>query len=327
MSKLIFGKNQKVILVNVKNKNLNGLIESIQDSYLKTDISDFKKAKRAVMDLEYDLIFIDIIQEEDIDNALVFLKKVKSINKRQRIIVSTNIIPSEEVFVALLDIGISIYLNDNTNLKKVYDKINDLSELIENEKFVANKKKEIILNNFNEEDLILEKNFFDKVIKEKRNNNVFLKKIIKHKDENILFLKEIKNLMTYDNNLDRVLLNSVNGYTIETLEEYSFNLRKIKEIFILNNDLKGMGLVIGEFSNLLLKIVELNLPSIQKELLICNHFKKDISSFLINIFLEGDVQEFNYLTDSFQSSIKQLEAKLFKVELDDDDEDEDFDFF
>jgi hypothetical protein len=327
MSKLIFGKNQKVILVNVKNKNLNGLIESIQDSYLKTDISDFKKAKRAVMDLEYDLIFIDIIQEEDIDNALVFLKKVKSINKRQRIIVSTNIIPSEEVFVALLDIGISIYLNDNTNLKKVYDKINDLSELIENEKFVANKKKEIILNNFNEEDLILEKNFFDKVIKEKRNNNVFLKKIIKHKDENILFLKEIKNLMTYDNNLDLVLLNSVNGYTIETLEEYSFNLRKIKEIFILNNDLKGMGLVIGEFSNLLLKIVELNLPSIQKELLICNHFKKDISSFLINIFLEGDVQEFNYLTDSFQSSIKQLEAKLFKVELDDDDEDEDFDFF
>jgi hypothetical protein len=133
--------------------------------------------------------------------------------------------------------------------------------------------------------------------------------------------------MTYDNNLDLVLLNSVNGYTIETLEEYSFNLRKIKEIFILNNDLKGMGLVIGEFSNLLLKIVELNLPSIQKELLICNHFKKDISSFLINIFLEGDVQEFNYLTDSFQSSIKQLEAKLFKVELDDDDEDEDFDFF
>jgi len=131
-------------------------------------------------------------------------------------------------------------------------------------------------------------------------------------------------IIDYDTNLSNLEMNTISGYSKENILEFSFNLKKIKQVFILNKELKPMGEVIGDFSELLKQIANENKELDKVSTKLCNFLRKDISNFIINIMIDGDINKFNYLTDSFASSIEQLRSIVYNEVIDNSEDDEFF---
>jgi len=317
MKRMIYAENQKILFVNNTDRDF---LDDMSQYFLKIQSIKDEKIKKELREDDYDLIFVDLRKVEVQDLEIVEL--IRKEKPQQKIIVSINTVPDETLFLDLLNLNVNVYLSKKMPKEKQLERIGMICETIENEKISIIKQKEVMFQDFGVN--IIENSFFDKLINEKRKRNLFFSYLKENQEENQDFIKRIKDIVVYDNNLHNVEVNSLNGYNKQVLQEFAYNLKKLKEIFKLSKDLTPMGEALENFEETINKVLEENIDLEEKPTKLCHLLRKDISNFIVNIFIEGDVDAFNYLSDSLKSSIQQLRLMVFKEELEDEGEDEFF---
>jgi len=312
-------KSQKLLIINESEKIEK--LSIVSNLFLLSKEIKLKKLKLELMEEDFDIVIV-VVDSNLIEIEEQLIKIIKDKNKKTKVILYLEELSKVENILLYLNFDIDLIIPKEMKTELMIEKIKKLSKVVEEEKIAILKQKELIL--FKIEDSIVENSLLTKIINEKRRRNQFLNYLKDNKEENIEFIKKMPKIIDYDTNLSNLEMNTISGYSKENILEFSFNLKKIKQVFILNKELKPMGEVIGDFSELLKQIANENKELDKVSTKLCNFLRKDISNFIINIMIDGDINKFNYLTDSFASSIEQLRSIVYNEVIDNSEDDEFF---
>jgi hypothetical protein len=260
-----------------------------------------------------------IIRETDTKDFVDFFNYIQKTYKQVVLLILTKQKTPIE-FNNLNQKNINIHMEEGDE-SKLIEKIKESIEEVEKKIYVQESEKRDIIENVGDikHDF---SDYFKKVIEIKIKQNSFLNKLQQNQSD---FLKELPKIQEFEKNLDLLMLNTINKYTISAIEEYKYNINKISMIFLQNKELKNMGEVLKNYVLVLEKIEVLEEVE-DIDLTMCNLLKEDLSRFIINIIIEGNTEHFNYLTDSYQSTIEVLENKVLNKDIEYSEEEDEFFF-
>ena len=260
-----------------------------------------------------------IIRETDTKDFVDFFNYIQKTYKQVVLLILTKQKTPIE-FNKLNQKNINIHMEEGDE-SKLIEKIKESIEEVEKKIYVQESEKRDIIENVGDikHDF---SDYFKKVIEIKIKQNSFLNKLQQNQSD---FLKELPKIQEFEKNLDLLMLNTINKYTISAIEEYKYNINQISMIFLQNKELKNMGEVLKNYVLVLEKIEVLEEVE-DIDLTMCNLLKEDLSRFIINIIIEGNTEHFNYLTDSYQSTIEVLENKVLNKDIEYSEEEDEFFF-
>jgi DNA-binding response OmpR family regulator len=320
-------KGKKLLLVedDIKTRDV---LKGFLDEYfsLIKVASDGNEAWKIYRQEHFDLVISDI--EMPNTNGVMLSKGIKARNPNQVIVISSAY-TDEKYLVELINIGIDGFLKKPVNIDELYKTINKALTLVQLRSEVNRVKFKTITQEITKKQIPITKSPYQKAVEKKETQEVktsvkeFMEKIKVQDPDSYDFLEKQKETL-FD-----ILNDMADNYELFSYKNYndvdSYELL-IASIFKLYSTLEFFDKVqktatqIFNLGNILQDIEIENLNEEQLEAFdILEFLINDIKQYILDMFIEENVQDINYFHDSLKENIQTFQDALSQIEDDDDE--------
>lgn len=320
-------KGKKLLLVedDIKTRDvLKGFLDEFF-SLIKV-AGDGNEAWKVYRQEHFDLVISDI--EMPNTNGVMLSKGIKARNQNQVIIISSAY-TDEKYLVELINIGIDGFLKKPVNIDELYKTIIKALTLVQLRSEVSRVKFKTITQEITQKKIPITKSPYQKAVEQKETNEVktsvkeFMDKIKAQDPESYDFLiKQKETLFDILNDMvDNYELFGYRNYKdIESYELLMSNIFKLYSTLEFFDKVQKTAVEILRLANILKDIDIDNLSEEQLEAFdILEFLLNDIKQYILDMFIEENVQDINYFHDSLKENIQTFQDALSQIEDDDDE--------
>lgn len=329
----IFAKSLSVLIVEddaALREELDGFISCF--FYKTVTAENGLKALELYKKDRFDIVITDLRMPDM--NGMELAKEIKTLNKNQIVMVLSGYI--DEFVIELIDIGIDTLLLKPYKFEVLLQKLLKHSENIilkkDFEKLVVSKS----LTKVSKKETSPEKSF--------SNNKILSVDTLADEVTNSKvgddFIENFKLTHVKSDDIDKNMWR----YISEEIESLNFEFEEITNLILLNGIdteiIKNLGRIFNKYYQNLSLITELNsfakifidladtfhhfdistINQDEHEIFdVFEYFYEDLNKFFYVVFIENQVENINYLTDSLKSSVIQIKVKLKVMELEEDE--------
>jgi DNA-binding response OmpR family regulator len=320
-------KGKKLLLVEDDVKTRDVLKSFLSEYFALIKVAgDGAEAWKVYRQEHFDLVISDI--EMPKTNGVMLSKGIKARNSEQSVLISSAY-TDERYLVELINIGVDGFLKKPVNIDDLYKTIIKALTLVQVKKDVSRVQFQTIAKEITKKEIPITQSPYQKALEETHTNSVkisvkeFMDKMKDSDPESYEFLVQQKEAL-FDNLFDMMNSFELFGYK-DYKDQESFNLL-IENIYKLHNTLEFFDKVkktateILRLATILDKIVLDDLTPAQVEAFdIVEFLINDIKQYMLDMFMEENVQDINYFHDSLRENITTFQDTLNEVEEDDED--------
>lgn len=280
----------------------------------------------------FDLVISDIEMAKT--NGVMLSKGIKARNPHQAIIISSAY-TDEKYLVELINIGVDGFVKKPVNIINIHENIIKVLTFVQLKTETSRIRFKTITQEITKKEIPITKSIYQKSIEESETSQVkisvkeFMERIEKEDPESYQFLTKQKEILfdclheMTDNYEMFAYKNYEESEPFEALSNDLFKLYSTLEFF---DKVKKTAIEILRLANILKTIDLDSLTDEQKEAFdILEFLIKDIQQYILNMFIDSNVQDINYFHDSLRENITTFENILNK-EDDEEDEDDEIEF-
>jgi len=323
-------KGKKLLLIedDVKTSDILKRFLSEYFSLIKVAYNG-KKAWKMYRQEHFDLVISDIELPET--NGVLLSKGIKAKNPNQAIIISSAY-TDEKYLVELINIGVDGFIKKPVNIPNLLNTIVKSLSLVQQRAEYSRVRFTTLTKEITQKDIVITKSPYQKVIEDSETQNVktsikeFMEKIQKDDSESYDFLMRQKEDL-FDNLHDMVETYEIFAYKNYTDDELLkkltlglYNLHATLEYF---NKVQKSAKEILRLADILDTLRLDHLTESQIEGFdILEFLINDIKQYIMDMFIEENVQDVNYFHASLKENITTFEDSLNGKDDDDEDDDE-----
>ena len=262
-------------------------------------------------------------------NGVMLSKGIKAKNPDQAIIISSAY-TDEKYLVELINIGVDGFLKKPVNIDNLFNTIIKTLNLVQQRNEYLRIKFKTLTREITKKDIAITKSPYQKAIEESEINSAktsikeFMEKLKQDDPESYTFLISQKEFLfdILHELVDTYELFAYRQYTQEELlEDIIKNLLRLYSTLEFFDRVKKTATQVLRLSNILKDIKLNHLTLAQLESFdILEFLLNDIKQYILDMFIEENVQDINYFHESLKDNITSFENILNETDDDDDDE-------
>jgi len=275
----------------------------------------------------FDLVISDI--EMPKTNGVMLSKGIKAKNPEQAIIISSAY-TDEKYLVELINIGVDGFIKKPVNIENLLNTIIKALILVQQRTEYSRIKFKTLTQEITQKKITITKSPYQKAVEESETNNIktsvkeFMEKIKVEDPEGYDFLVSQKEILfdILHEMVDNYEMFSYKNYADEDrFEDIISHLSRLYSTLEFFDKVKKTANEVLRLSDILKSIELGDLTEPQMEAFdILEFLLNDIKQYILDMFIEENVQDINYFHESLKDNITSFEDVLNEVDDEDDEE-------